>query len=76
MLATAVLMISTVRYYSFKELPFKKPSPRFALLAAAMLLGGVYFYSEEVLLIMAVNWPGLGPMSVLEVEGGIFRSPV
>ena len=65
MLFVAVLMISTVRYYSFKELPFKKPSPRFAMLAAAMLLGAIYFYSEEVLLLMAVIYVFSGPVAKL-----------
>src|SRR4029078_13161408 len=46
MLITAWLMISTVRYYSFKELPFKM-SPRFVLLACSILIGAIYFYSEE-----------------------------
>ena len=64
MLVTAILMICTVRYYSFKELPFKM-SPRFALLFAAMLLGGIYFYSEEVLLVMAVIYISSGPVAKL-----------
>ena len=64
MLGVALLMISTVRYYSFKELPLKM-SPRFALLACAMLLGAIYFYSEEVLLTMAIIYVFSGPTTKL-----------
>jgi CDP-diacylglycerol---serine O-phosphatidyltransferase len=65
MLAVAVLMISTVRYYSFKEMPFKKGGPRFALLAVGILIGSVYFYSEEVLLILSVIYASSGPIAKL-----------
>src|SRR5262245_4372167 len=65
LLVTAVLMISTVRYYSFKELPFKRPSPRFTLLACSMLLGAIYFYSEEVLLSLSIIYVSSGPVTKL-----------
>jgi CDP-diacylglycerol--serine O-phosphatidyltransferase len=65
MLAAAILMISTVRYYSFKEMPFEKQGPRFALLAVGLLIGAVYFYSEEVLLALAVVYVASGPVAKL-----------
>ena len=52
-LLLAFLMISTVRYPSFKELDVKKARPSLALFAAAMLITLVIFYSEYVLLLAA-----------------------
>src|SRR5215475_9779201 len=49
----AFMMISTVRYSSFKEFDVKKAKPSLALAATAMLIGLVFFYSEEMLLAMA-----------------------
>src|SRR5262249_27326268 len=47
------LMISTVRYSSFKEFDIKKAKPSLALFFTAMLIYLIIFYSEEVLLAMA-----------------------
>src|SRR5262249_47973565 len=59
-LLLAFLMISTVRYYSFKEFDVKKARPRLALFVTAMIIGLVIFYSEETLLIMATAYAGSG----------------
>src|SRR5262245_51065814 len=59
-LLLAFLMISTVRYYSFKEFDVKKARPRLALFVTAMVIGLVIFYSEETLLIMATAYAGSG----------------
>ena len=59
----AFLMISTVRYPSFKEVNLKKPLPRSALAGTAMLIGLIVFYSEIVLLIIATTYMGSGPVS-------------
>jgi CDP-diacylglycerol--serine O-phosphatidyltransferase len=61
-LLVSFLMISTVRYFSFKEFNPKKYGPRFALFATAMLIGLVIFYSEIVLLLMATIYVGSGPV--------------
>ena len=58
----AFLMISTVRYSSFKEFDVKKAKPSLALAATAMLIGLIYFYSEEMLLAMATIYVSSGPM--------------
>ena len=58
----AFLMISTVRYYSFKELDLKKPRPRLVFFVTAMLLGLTIFYSEYVLLALAVIYVSSGPI--------------
>src|ERR1043165_5702028 len=52
-LLIAFLMISTVRYSSFKELDINKAKPSLALFFTAMLISLIIFYSEEVLLMMA-----------------------
>jgi CDP-diacylglycerol---serine O-phosphatidyltransferase len=64
-LAISFLMISTVRYSSFKELDVKKSRPRVALFAAAMLIGLVIFYSEIVLLALATIYIVSGPIAKL-----------
>jgi CDP-diacylglycerol--serine O-phosphatidyltransferase len=59
----ALLMISTIRYPSFKEVHMKKPLPRIALAGTAMLIGLIVFYSEIVLLVIATTYMGAGPVS-------------
>jgi phosphatidylserine synthase len=58
-------MISTVRYYSFKEFDVRKPRPRRALFATAMLLGLIIFYSEIVLLTLATIYASSGLVAKL-----------
>ena len=65
LLAVAFLMISTVRYYSFKEMPFRRQGSRFALLSVGILLAAIYSYSEQVLLTIAVVYLLSGPVSKL-----------
>jgi CDP-diacylglycerol--serine O-phosphatidyltransferase len=55
-LLLAFLMISTVRYSSFKEFDVRKGKPSFALFFTAMLIWGVLYYSEEVLLALATMY--------------------
>jgi phosphatidylserine synthase len=52
-LLTGFLMVSTVRYPSFKELHFLRGGSRLALVATAMLIGSIYFYSEVMLLVIS-----------------------
>jgi CDP-diacylglycerol--serine O-phosphatidyltransferase len=59
-LLLAFLMISTVRYSSFKEFDVKKAKPSLALFATAMLISLIMFYSEQVLLLMAVVYVSSG----------------
>ncbi len=58
----AFLMISTVRYYSFKEFDMKKPRPRWTFFIAGALIWMIYFYSEYVLLILASVYVLSGPV--------------
>ena len=62
---TAFLMISTVRYQNFKELGIFSRRPRVALVAAAMMIGLIFKYSEVMLLLLAVTYAASGPLSRL-----------
>jgi CDP-diacylglycerol--serine O-phosphatidyltransferase len=59
-LMLAFLMISTVRYPSFKELDVKKARPSLALFAVAMVITLIIFYSEYVLLLAATMFVSSG----------------
>ena len=59
-LLMAFLMISTVRYASFKEFDVKKARPSLALFVTAMLISLIYLYSEVMLLSMATIYVGSG----------------
>jgi len=51
--ALSGLMISTIRYRSFKDLGVSTLSPRWTLLLLALLVAGIYFYSQWVLIFLA-----------------------
>ena len=72
----AVLMISTIRYPSFKEVHLRNPLPRSALAGTAMLIGLIVFYSEIVLLIIATTYMASGLVSTFAraVGRGLTRS--
>ena len=59
----AFLMISRVRYPSFKKLDLKKPRPRTTILGTAMLIGLVVFFSENVLIALAIAYLCSGPVA-------------
>jgi len=59
-LLLAFLMISTVRYSSFKEFDVKKARPSLALFVTAMVISLIYLYSEVMLLSMATIYGGSG----------------
>src|SRR5438128_5851188 len=59
-LLIAFLMISTVRYSSFKEFDVKKARPSLALFVTAMLISLIYLYSEIMLLSMAAIYVSSG----------------
>jgi len=55
-LGTALLMVSTWRYYSFKDIHLGRVN----IVMIAAIFGLIYFYSEAVLLIVAVLYTGSG----------------
>jgi len=58
----ALLMISTVRYSSFKEFDMKKPRPRWLFVGIGAFIWATISYSEYVLLILAVVFVSSGPI--------------
>jgi CDP-diacylglycerol--serine O-phosphatidyltransferase len=64
-LMAALLMISTVRYYSFKDLDMKRVNPRVVLLVFAMMIWLTISYSEVVLLSLAAGYVTSGPITKL-----------
>ena len=61
----AFLMISKVRYSSFKEFDVKKAKPSLALFLTAMLFYLIFFYSEYMLLMLATVYVSSGPVAKL-----------
>ncbi len=59
----AFLMISRVRYPSFKAFDLKKPQPRTTIVGTAMLIGLIFFFSEIVLLSLATAYLASGPVA-------------
>jgi CDP-diacylglycerol--serine O-phosphatidyltransferase len=53
MLALGALMTSTVRYYSFKDLPWTRKQPSVTIILLILLVGVIWRYSEYVLVIIA-----------------------
>jgi CDP-diacylglycerol---serine O-phosphatidyltransferase len=47
------LMTSTVRYYSFKDIPWARKQPSFTVILICLLIGVIWRYSEYALLILA-----------------------
>jgi len=59
-LLASLLMVSTIRYPSFKELQFLKRGSRVALVFTAVLIASIYFYSEVVLLVISTIYVSSG----------------
>src|ERR1700682_5639002 len=56
----AALMTSTVRFYSFKDVPWTKRQPSLGFVLLALLFGAIVFYSQIVLLTLASAYCGIG----------------
>ena len=59
-LALAYLMTSTIRFYSFKDLPWTRKQPSLAIVMIALLGAAVWRWSEEVLLLLAATYTAAG----------------
>ncbi|MGH9572970.1 MAG: CDP-diacylglycerol--serine O-phosphatidyltransferase [Candidatus Acidiferrales bacterium] len=60
MVLLGVLMTSTVRYYSFKDVQWTRRQPSLAILLLAVLVGLVVTFSKPVLLILACSYVAQG----------------
>jgi CDP-diacylglycerol---serine O-phosphatidyltransferase len=52
-IALGVLMSSTLRYYSFKDIQWTKRQPSLAVVLIALLVGGIVYLSRPMLLVIA-----------------------
>src|SRR5215468_4009697 len=70
----AILMVSSIRYTSFKNVGSKSNKPLFILPLLSLLLAGIWFYSQWALLVIASAYVSHGPL--LKVWGllGRFRT--
>jgi CDP-diacylglycerol---serine O-phosphatidyltransferase len=59
-LGLAALMTSTIRFYSFKDLPWTRKQPSLAIVMIALLGAAVWRWSEEVLLLIAATYTATG----------------
>ncbi|MEK7832051.1 MAG: CDP-diacylglycerol--serine O-phosphatidyltransferase, partial [Acidobacteriota bacterium] len=76
MASLAVLMVSTFRYTSFKNIGPKSNKPFITLPLLSLLVAGVWFYSQWVLLIMTTIYITHGPLIKLwNLVSRLFRRP-
>jgi CDP-diacylglycerol---serine O-phosphatidyltransferase len=54
------LMTSTIRYSSFKEIPWKKKQPSLAIVLLILLLWIIWKFSETVLIVLACSYAVIG----------------
>jgi len=52
----AALMASHMRYYSFKDIDWYRRQPSLVVVLIALLVMGIWLYSEEVFLILASGY--------------------
>jgi CDP-diacylglycerol--serine O-phosphatidyltransferase len=62
MAVLAILMVSTLRYSSFKSIGPRTDKPFITLPLLSLLLAGIWFYSQWVLLILATVYVTHGPL--------------
>jgi CDP-diacylglycerol---serine O-phosphatidyltransferase len=61
--ALAFLMVSRVRYYSFKTLDLRRPRSYLVIILLGLVIYLIVAYSEPVLLILALSYALSGPLS-------------
>lgn len=59
-LALAALMTSTIRFYSFKDIPWTRKQPSLAIVLLALLGAAIWRWSEIVLLLIAWSYTAAG----------------
>jgi CDP-diacylglycerol--serine O-phosphatidyltransferase len=72
----AILMVSTLRYSSFKNIGPKSNKPFIILPLLSLLVAGIWFYSEWVLLLIAALYVSHGPLMKLWSIMNRFRRPL
>jgi phosphatidylserine synthase len=59
-LGLAALMTSTIRFYSFKDIPWTRKQPSLAIVLLALLGAAIWRWSEVVLLLIASSYTAAG----------------
>lgn len=54
------LMTSTIRYYSFKDLPWTRKQPSLGIILVLIIFGVAWVYSEYFLMILACSYAAIG----------------
>jgi hypothetical protein len=54
------LMTSAIRYYSFKDLPWKRKQPSLTIVLLGVMVAAIWRYSEIVLVILASTYAVMG----------------
>jgi CDP-diacylglycerol--serine O-phosphatidyltransferase len=54
------LMTSTIRFYSFKEIPWTRKQPSLTIILLFLILGVIWRYSEYALMILACSYAAIG----------------
>ncbi len=73
LVAIALLMVSTWRYYSFKELDLRRKRKFVVVLVVGAIVAGIWFYSEPVLMAIASTYLLSGVY--LKLAQTLHRSP-
>src|SRR5271154_7167709 len=58
--ALGALMTSTIRYYSFKDLPWSRKQPSLGIIVVLIIFGVAWVYSEYFLMIFACSYAAIG----------------
>jgi CDP-diacylglycerol--serine O-phosphatidyltransferase len=58
--ATAYLMVSTWRFYSFKDIDFRSRQPFRLIILFALFFAGIWFFSRQLLFILALAYMASG----------------
>jgi phosphatidylserine synthase len=54
------LMTSTIRYYSFKDIPWTRKQPSLSIVVLCLIVGIIWRYSEYALVILAGTYAAAG----------------
>jgi CDP-diacylglycerol---serine O-phosphatidyltransferase len=73
LVALGGLMISTVRYYSFKDIPWTRKQPSITIILLFLVVAVIWRYSEEALIIIAGTYAVVGV--VLHIVRFVRRRP-
>jgi CDP-diacylglycerol--serine O-phosphatidyltransferase len=62
MIVLGALMSSTIRFFSFKDIPLTKRMPSLSVIVLAILVGAVVYFSRQTLLIVTAAYTIHGPI--------------